>query len=54
MDDWVYVLVITSWMIMVEWLDNHLLHVCWVDDWHVDEDQVSSWTCGWMDGWVCR
>lgn len=54
MDDWVGALVVTSWMIMVEWLENYLLRVCWVDEWRVDEDQVSSWTCGWMDGWVCR
>lgn len=53
MDDWVDVLVI-SWMIMVEWLDNYLLRVCWVDDWHVDEDQVSSWACGWMGGCAGR
>lgn len=48
MDDCVDVLVVTSWMIMVEWLENPLLRVCWVDEWCVDEDQVSSWTCGRM------
>ena len=53
MEDWVGVLV-TGWMIISEWLDNCLLRVCWVDEWHVDEEQVGSWLDVWMDGWVCR